>query len=99
MTSLPLVFIARDDRNLAAFWRELHRVANQIRQNLFELARIASDMAMLSLQPEVDSNPGPFLLALEIPEREADNLVRVHLLELQRQGPVRNMGEVEQLRD
>src|SRR4029453_13719380 len=44
------LLIARDDRNLAAFWCELHRVPNQIRQNLFELARIGSDVAMPSLQ-------------------------------------------------
>ena len=54
---------------------------------------------MPSLQPEVDPNPRPFLLALEILECEADHLVRVHLLELQPQGLVRDMGEVEQLID
>src|SRR4030095_10979257 len=93
----PAAFlIARDDRNLAAFWCELHRVANQIRENLFELEWIGSDIATRSLQPEGDANPRPFLLALEILECDADYLVRVHLRELQPQGLVRNMGEVEQ---
>src|SRR4030095_11541316 len=90
---------ARDDRNLTAFWGELQRVPNQIRENLFEPARIGSDIATRSLQPEVDTNPHRFLLALEILEYEADHLVRVHLHELQPQGLVRNMGEVEQLGD
>src|ERR1700730_7762906 len=59
----PAAFlIARDDRNLAAFRRELQRVANQIRQNLFKLARITSDVTMHRLQLKVDTNPRPFML-------------------------------------
>src|SRR4030095_7163560 len=83
----------------AAFRRELQRVPNQIRENLFELERIGSDISMRSLQPEVDSNPRPLLLALEILECKADHLVRVHHLELQPRGIVRKMGEAEQLVD
>src|SRR5713101_1257714 len=89
MTSLPL----------AALRLELQRVPNQIRENLFKLARIGSDVAMPSLQPKVDPNPRPFLLVLEILEYKADHLVRVHLHELQPQGLVRDMGGVEQLGD
>src|ERR1700676_4014397 len=91
--------VARDDRNLTAFRCELQRVPNQIGQNLFELERIGSDMAMLSLQPEVEANSRTFLLALEILECEADHFVRVHLHELQRQWPVSDIREVEQLSD
>src|SRR4029450_121463 len=86
----PAAFlIARDDRNLTASRRELHRVANQIRQNLFELARIRPDVAMPSLELQGDPNPSSFLLALKICECAADPLVSVHLDELQSQGLVR----------
>src|SRR5581483_2662434 len=96
----PAVFlVAREDRNLTASRRELHRVANQIRQNLFELARIRSDVAMPSLELQVDPNPSSFLLALKIFQCAADHLVSVHPLELQPQQPVGGMGEVEQLGD
>jgi hypothetical protein len=93
---LAAFLVARDDRNLAAFRRELQRVADQIQENLFKLARISSNVAVPSLQPEVNTDPRPFLLAVEILEYEADHLVRVHLHELQPQGLVRDMGEVEQ---
>src|SRR6187399_15164 len=49
---LAVCVVARDDRNLAALRRELQRVPNQIRQNLFKLARIGSDVTMPSLQLE-----------------------------------------------
>src|SRR4030095_4472822 len=58
--------VACGDRHLAALRRELQRVPNQIRQNLFELERIGSDLPMRSLQLKGDSNPRSFVLALEI---------------------------------
>src|SRR6202022_4502461 len=89
--------VAGNNRNPPPLWRELQSVPNQIRENLFEFERIASDVVRPSLQPNVDPNPCPFLLALEILEYETDHLVRVHLHELQRQGLVRDMGEVLKL--
>src|ERR1700720_4430988 len=56
--------VAGDDRNLPAWRRELQSVPNQIRENLFEFERIASDVVRPSLQPKVDPNPRPFLLTL-----------------------------------
>src|SRR3984893_13144377 len=96
---LAAFLVVRNDRNLASFRRELQRVANQIRENLFKLARIGSDVAMPSPEPEVDTNPCSFSVAFESLECEADQLMRVHLRELQPQGLVRDMGKVEQLGD
>src|SRR6202011_2282341 len=54
---------------------------------------------MPSLQSEIDPNSGPVLLTLEIFEGEANHLMRVHLHQLQPEGFVRDMSEVEQLID
>src|ERR1700736_56536 len=54
---------------------------------------------MWSLLSEIDPNSGPVLLTLEIFEGEANHLMRVHLHQLQPEGFVRDMSEVEQLID
>lgn len=52
------------DRNRPAERRELQRISDQVRQNLFQLACVSSDMAMPGSPLQVDADCFRFLLTL-----------------------------------
>src|SRR5438552_9302908 len=84
--------VAGDDQNPAAYWCKLQRISDEIRHNLFKLARISPNMVTLSFQLKVDPDLRQFLPALQILERQANHLVRVDPLKLQPQSSLRHVG-------
>jgi hypothetical protein len=60
------------DADPPAPWRELARVGKQIKQNLFDLALVADDVAQALVNGNVerDAVPGGGLAALTLPQSE-----------------------------
>ena len=100
MTSLPLSSLRVTIETLPPFGVNFTALPIRFDRTCSSLPESASDVAMLSLQPEVDANPRPFLLALEIPEREGGSpRARPPSRASAPTVPLTDMGEVEQLGD